>query len=47
MLYNMMGHLDYGHANAVGAVLIILGGVLIVTIRSFLGRTDTAAEARQ
>jgi raffinose/stachyose/melibiose transport system permease protein len=47
MLYNMMGHLDYGHANAVGAVLIILGGVLIVTIRSLLGRTDTAAEASQ
>ncbi|UCF97399.1 MAG: sugar ABC transporter permease [Spirochaetaceae bacterium] len=47
MLYNMMGHLDYGHANAVGAFLIILGGVLIVTIRSLLGRTDTAAEARQ
>jgi raffinose/stachyose/melibiose transport system permease protein len=47
MLYNMMGHLDYGHANAVGAVLIIIGGVLIVTIRSFLGQRGTAAEARQ
>ena len=47
MLYNMMGYLDYGHANAVGAVLIILGGVLIVTIRRLLGQTDAAAEARQ
>jgi len=47
MLYNMMGHLDYGHANAVGAFLIILGGVLIVTIRSLLGGRNTAAEARQ
>ena len=47
MLYKMMGHLDYGHANAVGAVLIILGGVVIVSIRALLGRTDTGAEARQ
>ena len=47
MLYNMMGHLDYGHANAVGAILIILGGVLIVTIRSLLGQRGAAAEVRQ
>jgi raffinose/stachyose/melibiose transport system permease protein len=47
MLYNMMGHLDYGHANAVGAVLVILGGVLIVSIRSLLGRGQAAAEVRQ
>ena len=47
MLYNKMGHLDYGHANAVGAVLIILGGVVIVSIRALLGQRQTAAEARQ
>jgi raffinose/stachyose/melibiose transport system permease protein len=46
-LYKMMGRLDYGHANAVGAVLVILGGVVIVSIRTLLGRTDTGAEARQ
>jgi ABC-type Fe3+ transport system permease subunit len=28
MLYKMTGHLNYGHANAVGAVLILLGGVV-------------------
>ena len=47
MLYNMMGNLDYGHANAVGVVLVILGGVLIVSIRSLLGRGQAAAEVRQ
>jgi raffinose/stachyose/melibiose transport system permease protein len=47
MLYNKMGFLDYGHANAVGAVLIILGGVLIVSIRALLGQRQAAAEARQ
>jgi raffinose/stachyose/melibiose transport system permease protein len=47
MLYKMMGHLDYGHANAVGTTLILLGGVLIVGIRRLLGRGDIAAEALQ
>jgi raffinose/stachyose/melibiose transport system permease protein len=47
MLYKMMGHLDYGHANAVGATLIMLGGVLIVGIRRLLGRSEAAAEALQ
>jgi raffinose/stachyose/melibiose transport system permease protein len=47
MLYNNMGFLDYGHASAVGAVLIILGGVLIVSIRALLGQRQAAAEARQ
>ncbi len=47
MLYKMMGSLDYGHANAVGATLILLGGVLIVGIRRLLGRGEAAAEALQ
>jgi raffinose/stachyose/melibiose transport system permease protein len=47
MLYKMTGHLNYGRANAIGAVLILLGGVVIVTIRSLLGRTDIGAEAVQ
>jgi raffinose/stachyose/melibiose transport system permease protein len=47
MLYKMMGYLDYGHANAVGATLIILGGLLIVGIRRLFGRSDAASEAVQ
>jgi raffinose/stachyose/melibiose transport system permease protein len=47
MLYKMMGHLDYGHANAVGTTLILLGGVVIIGIRRLLGRGDAAAEAVQ
>jgi raffinose/stachyose/melibiose transport system permease protein len=47
MLYKMMGYLDYGHANAVGATLILLGGVLIAGIRRLLGGGDGAAEAVQ
>ena len=47
MLYKMMGYLDYGHANAVGATLILLGGVLIAGIRRLLGGGEGAAEAVQ
>jgi raffinose/stachyose/melibiose transport system permease protein len=47
MLYKMMGYLDYGHANALGTTLILLGGVLIVGIRWILGRSDAAAETVQ
>ena len=47
MLYKMTGHLNYGQANAIGALLILLGGVLIMTVRRLLGRTDIGAEAVQ
>jgi raffinose/stachyose/melibiose transport system permease protein len=47
MLYKMMGYLDYGHANAVGTTLILLGGLLIVGIRRVFGRVEAAAEAVQ
>lgn len=46
-LYKMTSALDYGHANAVGATLVILGLVLITTIRATLGRRASAAEATQ
>jgi raffinose/stachyose/melibiose transport system permease protein len=47
MLYKMTGYLDYGHANAVGATLILLGGVVIATIRWLLSRGEAASEAMQ
>ena len=37
-LYKMTSALDYGHANAVGGTLVILGLIVIVLIRSTLGR---------
>ncbi|MFP4331600.1 MAG: carbohydrate ABC transporter permease [Spirochaetaceae bacterium] len=45
-LYKMLSYLDYGHANAVGASLVILGVLMIVTIR-FLGRRSSAADRVQ
>jgi raffinose/stachyose/melibiose transport system permease protein len=46
-LYKMTSALDYGHANAVGATLVVIGLVLISTIRATLGRRASAAEATQ
>lgn len=37
-LYKLTNALDYGHANAIGSTLIILGFLMIVIIRSSLGR---------
>lgn len=45
-LYKMLSSLDYGHANAVGAMLVVLGVLVIVTIRA-LGRRTSAAEGMQ
>jgi raffinose/stachyose/melibiose transport system permease protein len=45
-LYKMLSYLDYGHANAVGATLIVLGVLMIVTIRT-LGRRGAASEGVQ
>lgn len=46
-LYKMTSALDYGHANAVGATLVIVGLILITTIRATLGRRASAAEDSQ
>jgi len=46
-LYNKMDAFKYGEASAVGAVLILLGTVLIVFIRSILNRGDPMAESAQ
>ncbi|HUX11568.1 MAG TPA: sugar ABC transporter permease [Spirochaetia bacterium] len=47
LLYENLGSLDYGHANAIGAVLIIVGAVIIVIIRRVFGDREAGAEARQ
>jgi len=46
-LYNMTSALDYGHANAVGGTLVILGLLMITLIRSTLGRRAAADEVTQ
>jgi raffinose/stachyose/melibiose transport system permease protein len=46
-LYKMTSALDYGHANAIGGTLVILGLIVIVLIRSTLGRRVAADEAAQ
>jgi raffinose/stachyose/melibiose transport system permease protein len=45
-LYKMLSFLDYGHANAIGATLVVLGVVMIVTIRA-LGRRGDAVDRMQ
>lgn len=45
-LHRRLGFLDYGGANAIGVVLIVLGVLLIVTIRT-LGRRTSAADQVQ
>ncbi|WP_455382762.1 carbohydrate ABC transporter permease, partial [Salinispira pacifica] len=47
LLYENLGSLDYGHANAIGAVLILLGAAIISIIRRAFGDRDAGAEARQ
>ncbi len=46
-LYKMLTYLDYGHANAIGATLVILGIIVIVVIRSTFGRAGGAADTSQ
>ena len=46
MLFNEAASLNYGRANAVGAVLIIIGTVVIVLVRRF-GRGAAGAEEAQ
>jgi raffinose/stachyose/melibiose transport system permease protein len=46
-LYNKMDAFKYGEASAVGAVLILLGTVVIVLIRTFLAKGDPLAESAQ
>lgn len=47
LLYENLGSLDYGHANAIGAVLILLGAAIISIIRKVFGDREATAEARQ
>jgi raffinose/stachyose/melibiose transport system permease protein len=46
-LYNKMDALRYGEASAAGIVLILLGSVVIVLLRRFLGRKDPMADQAQ
>jgi len=46
-LYRMFSALNYGHANAIGGTLVILGLILIATIRSTLGRRAEASDMTQ
>ena len=46
MLYKTVSALNYGRANAVAVTLIVIGTLLIVTVRR-LARDDAAAEERQ
>ena len=45
-LYKELSSLDYGHANAIGATLVVMGVLMIVTIRA-LGRRGAAADRIQ
>ncbi|HOV39134.1 MAG TPA: sugar ABC transporter permease [Spirochaetales bacterium] len=46
-LYNNMSYLRYGRANAIGTALILLGVLVIVTLRNTLGRSEDVSEALQ
>ncbi|WP_304223481.1 carbohydrate ABC transporter permease [Gracilinema caldarium] len=46
-LYNKMDAFRYGEASAIGAILILLGTVLIVAIRALLSKNDPMSEAAQ
>jgi fucose transport system permease protein len=47
LLYVDMGSLDYGHANAIGGTLIVIGAILITLIRRVFGAREKTAEERQ
>jgi raffinose/stachyose/melibiose transport system permease protein len=47
ILYRNLGALHYGKANAIGTILIIIGGAVIAFIRWFFGRKESASEATQ
>ena len=46
-LYKMTSALDYGHANATGGTLVLIGLALITLIRTTIGRRDAATESSQ
>ncbi|MDE0448442.1 MAG: sugar ABC transporter permease [Spirochaetaceae bacterium] len=46
-LYKMTAALDYGHANATGGTLVLIGLALITLIRTTVGRRDAASESAQ
>lgn len=46
-LYKRTAALDYGHANAIGGTLVLLGTGLIVLIRSVIGRGDATEDSLQ
>ena len=46
MLYKELSALEYGSANAIGATLVLLGGVMIVTIRA-IGHRSASADRMQ
>jgi len=47
ILYRNLGALHYGKANAIGTILVIIGGTVIAFIRWFFGRKESASEATQ
>ena len=47
LLYREWGALDYGHANAISATLVLLGGLLIAAIRWFFSRRADVGDATQ
>ncbi len=47
ILYRNLGALHYGKANAIGTVLIIIGGGVIAFVRWFFGRKENASDATQ
>jgi len=46
MLFNNLHFLQYGRANAIGAVLIVLGALIIVTMRRTIGRQSEEIVAK-
>ncbi len=47
MMYKRLSSLDYGEAAAIGVTLVILGLIMIVVIRSTIGRRDSASDVTQ
>ena len=43
----MTAALDYGHANATGGTLVLIGLALITIIRTTIGRRDVTSESAQ
>jgi raffinose/stachyose/melibiose transport system permease protein len=47
MMYKRLSSLDYGEAAAIGVTLVILGLIMIVLIRSTIGRRDSSSDITQ